>query len=230
MNYKEKESLQNEMMEAIKSAITQSHVIENIARLSTTEYQKYLSDAHAVSNTLIKTFKTIALLYNTDAELSIHTNIDQLQLICDKLIKTIESKVKLNEIPKYRMLTYTVSDEYGHSSANTVTDKDILDVECILYAQEYRDSSDIALAVFEPKNGTLGKIAKGLIKKFNIPYDKDKRIHNLFDTDKTFEYVTEFFQDVINDNSISTTEFAEMLTEIIPTGRDSGSYNWITIG
>jgi hypothetical protein len=85
-------------------------------------------------------------------------------------------------------------------------------------------------SVFEPKNRTLGKIAKGLIKKFNIPYDKDKRIHNLFDTDKTFEYVTEFFQDIINDDSISTTEFAEMLTEIIPTGRGSGSYNWITIG
>lgn len=229
MNYKEKESLQNEMMEAIKSAITQSHVIENIARLSTIEYQKYLSDAHAVSNTLIKTFKTIALLYNTDAELSIHTNIDQLQLICDKLIKTIEAKVKLNEMPKYRLLTYTVSDEYGHSAANTVTAKDILDVECILYAQEYRDSSDIALAVFEPKNGTLGKIAKGLINKFNIPYDKDKRIHNLFDTEKTFEYVTDFFQDVIADDSISITEFAEMLTEIIPSGRDSGGYRWITL-
>lgn len=229
MNYKEKESLQNEMMEAIRSAVTQSHVIETISRLSTTEYQKYLSDAHDVSNTLINTFKTISLLYGIDCDLSIHTNIDQLQQRCNQLIKTIETKINTNEAPKHRLLSYSVSNEYGHSSVNTVTTKDIDDVECILYAAEYQDSTDIALAVFEPKNGTLGKIAKGLIKKFNIPYDKDKRIHNLFDTEKTFEYVTDFFQDVIADDSISITEFAEMLTEIIPSGRDSGGYRWITL-
>lgn len=234
MNYTDKEELEEELVKNIRSAIRQSHVIDTIARLSVTEYQGHLTKAHASQQILIDTFKTLALLYDIKVELpSVGMDASIVKKQCNSFIKKIESKVTIGAVPKKRMLTYTVMDENGHTSVATVTSKDIDDVNSVLYSHEYEDSWRLQEAIFDYSD-TLGRIGRGILAMYEIPYNDSDDIRKItkqlnLKCKSIHDAVVEYFNAIIADNSISVTEFAEILSEIIPSGRHSGGYKWITV-
>lgn len=235
MKYEDKNKIDAELINLVTSAIHQSHIIDQISRITTAEYQEYLNKANAKLELYDSVFKKLALMYEIEYEEShYHDDITAMKKDFDKFIRKIESKIKTGTAPKQRILTYTINDEDGHTFVSTVKTKDIKYLDEVMSSHCYSDG-DCALfeSIFDHSVGdSLGKIGTWVLAKYNIEYNDDldvtdalykgKRTYNLY------KDVQEYFKALVNDKSVSVVEFSEILAEIIPTGRHEGDYEWIT--
>jgi hypothetical protein len=234
MKYEDKNKIDAELINLVTSAIHQSHIIDQISRITTAEYQEYLNKANAKLELYDSVFKKLALMYEIEYEEShYHDDITAMKKDFDKFIRKIESKIKTGTAPKQRILTYTINDEDGHTFVSTVKSKDTKYLDEVMSSHSYYEDYALYENIFDHSSGdSLGKIGTWILAKYNIEYNdkldvrdalrKGNKKHDLH-TD-----VKEYFKTLVKDESVSVVEFSEILAEIIPTGRHEGDYEWIT--
>lgn len=241
MDYKDTEKFNQEISTLISDSLKKSDIIDKIRKQSSKEYEQDLLVANQKTSIISNTLEVIASMYKVkfDSFVTVLTPTE-LEKECKKLLKAVESKIKANEAPAQRILTFSVNDLYGHCVTRTVTKKDFEFVSTALSCHAYEMDDDVLFEnIFDYSVGELlSPVAVGILSMNNVEYKdgdvvfgRNSVTEKLYKNDKydLKDSVKKYFKNIISDDAVSLSEFSTQLTKIIANRRGDGGWKWITL-
>lgn len=212
-----RDQLKAKLIQAISTTLAQSNmnIIDTLYESFAKEIEKRLDNMSNINDILFDAFETIAKLYGID--FTRNFNLKDIDQHVTALLQELDKQAK-STTPKQRYLSFCITDDCGHTNCFVITEKDKELVDLIL------SSHDENLPIYEYVNDT-SQIILALSTRYNtVPEDLLELGNELY------KIIDRFFDEIINDDSISVETFSTCLASLLNTERHSGNaYSWVLL-